>query len=198
MTTQKKRRHIFINKKLQTKYVVQTIILLLIYTAFFISLLLAPYISSLLSGNPLQEQALVARLLLNMHNSSWPILAAMILLISLGTIFMTHRIAGPVYRIKKTLSEVAAGNLSTSIQLREKDDLKELSVNINDLIGDLREVVRFQHDNHASLSTCIAEIEEKLKNHQIDEASGLALLEQLKECRERTSMAMERYHFEQD
>ncbi len=193
MTTQRKRTQLYIHKQLQTKYVVQTLILLLIYTAFFICLLLAPYISSLLSGHPLEEQAQIARMLLNMHNSSWPILAAMIVLMSLGTIFMTHRIAGPVFRLKKTLADVSAGRLDVDLVLREKDDLKELAQHVNVLIGDLRGVVQALHDSQETVAACIAEIEGQVARRELDEATAGTLLAKLAASREMGLQALEKY-----
>lgn len=196
MTQHLKRKQLFINKRLQTKYVVQTLILLLIYTAFFICLLLSPYISSLLAGNPLQEQAQIARMLLNMHNSSWPILVAMILLMSLGTIFMTHRVAGPVYRLKRVLAEASAGNLDVELVLREKDDLKELVQHVNVLLADLKDVVHVLHDNQATVSFCIKEIEDQIANKLIEASTGKQLIEQLTTRRDANAQALKKYRFE--
>jgi len=193
MTTHRKRKRLFINKTLQTKYVVQTLILLLIYTAFFICLLLAPYISSLLAGHPLEEQAQIARMLLNMHNSSWPILAAMIVLMSLGTIFMTHRVAGPVFRLKKTLAAVSAGRLDVDLTLREKDDLKELAQHVNVLIDDLRGIVHALQDGQATLAACITQIEGEVARQQLDAALGKALIETLAASREQSRLALAKY-----
>jgi len=189
MTTQK-RKQLFINKRMQTKYVVQTLILLLVYTAFFICLLLAPYISSVLSGIPLQDQAQIARMLMNMHNSSWPILAAMILLMSLGTIFMTHRIAGPVYRLKQILTDVSDGKLNVNLELREKDDLKDLAQHVNVLIDDLRGLVETLQGNDASLKQCLAELENMpTSQNQTCEV----IRNRLMTCREQSSKMLEKY-----
>jgi len=188
MTTQKRRQR-FINKRLQAKYVVQTLILLLLYTAFFICLLLAPYLTSVLSGNPLQEQAEIARVLLNMHNSSWPILAAMILLMSLGTIFMTHRIAGPAYRLKQVLNDVSAGKLDVDLTLREKDDLKELAQHVNVLIGDLRSLVETLQENDASLAECLAELNDPTQYEQ----ACAQVRKRLTTSREQSFKVLEKY-----
>ena len=47
---------------------------------------------------------------------------------------LSHRIAGPLYRLEKELNERIEGNKSGPIQLREKDELKALADKINKLI----------------------------------------------------------------
>ena len=50
----------------------------------------------------------------------------------LGLLF-SHKIAGPVYRIEKTLGEIMKGNLGLRIRLREGDELVDLADMINSL-----------------------------------------------------------------
>lgn len=65
----------------------------------------------------------------------------MIVLIGLATIFMTlftsHRIAGPLYRMEKDIDEVAAGNLTKVFNLRASDELKAMAASLNALVHSL-------------------------------------------------------------
>jgi len=45
-------------------------------------------------------------------------------LIALGTIFLSHKIAGPLFRFQRVLSEVAEKNLAVRCQLRKFDEAK--------------------------------------------------------------------------
>jgi len=47
---------------------------------------------------------------------------------------LSHRIAGPLYRLEKEINERIEGKKSGPIQLREKDELKALADKINKLI----------------------------------------------------------------
>ena len=64
-----------------------------------------------------------------------------IILVSIATFFvvmyLSHRIAGPVYNIKKTLKEVIRGDYKLRINLRKKDELKDLAKSINSVIAEL-------------------------------------------------------------
>lgn len=190
------RRHYFVNKKLQLKYILLTVIFLLIYTFLFVCLLLAPYMFSLVSDNPLHEQAHAARMLLNLHNSIWPILGIVILVMSFMTIYISHKVAGPVYRLKSILADVASGNLDVNLNLRKRDDLKDLADDMVVLINDLRTVVHALQDGKAELSVCIDEIEEKMANKQISDDAGNALIEKLVKIKENSSAALAKYHRE--
>ncbi len=44
----------------------------------------------------------------------------------------SNRIAGPVYRLKKVLREIADGDLTVRIKLRKRDYLQDLAQEIND------------------------------------------------------------------
>jgi len=55
-------------------------------------------------------------------------------IIWLAALELSHRIAGPVYRLEKELSDRLDGKKTGPIQLREKDELRTLADKINKLI----------------------------------------------------------------
>ncbi len=71
----------------------------------------------------------------------------------LGLLF-SHKIAGPVYRIEKTLVEISKGNLPLKIKLRRGDELSDLAEVINvltdnlnkSIISDKEAVLRIQRE----------------------------------------------------
>lgn len=50
------------------------------------------------------------------------------------TLFYTHRIAGPVYRLCRILREVGAGNLEQSPRFRQGDELRELEAATDEML----------------------------------------------------------------
>jgi len=54
----------------------------------------------------------------------------------LGLLF-SHKIAGPVFRIEKTLYEISNGNLALRIKLRKGDELWDLADIINTMTGNI-------------------------------------------------------------
>ncbi len=56
---------------------------------------------------------------------------------SIVSVFFTHRIAGPVFRLTRIMREVGDGNLTNYAYFRDNDELKELSAAFDDMIVDL-------------------------------------------------------------
>jgi len=69
------------------------------------------------------------------------ILAAVIgiILISIKFLFISHQIAGPLYRLEKVIREITAGNLLIHTKLRKKDEMKELADDVNAMVALYRE-----------------------------------------------------------
>jgi methyl-accepting chemotaxis protein len=55
-----------------------------------------------------------------------------------ATVFFSHMIAGPVYRLEKALARVKEGDLSVSVRLRRFDELKDLAGMLNEALASLR------------------------------------------------------------
>jgi len=58
-------------------------------------------------------------------------------LIVVASIFLTHKVAGPLVRIKRVLAQMGQGNFSQRIALRKGDELGDLAETINQLAQDL-------------------------------------------------------------
>ncbi|MFA5286737.1 MAG: methyl-accepting chemotaxis protein [Candidatus Omnitrophota bacterium] len=57
------------------------------------------------------------------------------------TLLFSHKIAGPLYRFKKVIEGVGSGNLSANFRLRDYDQLKDLSSEVNAMIDKTREQI---------------------------------------------------------
>jgi methyl-accepting chemotaxis protein len=62
------------------------------------------------------------------------------LIFILGLLF-SHKIAGPVYRIEKTLVDISKGNLGLKIRLRDGDELVDLAYTINNLVENFHKTI---------------------------------------------------------
>ena len=58
-------------------------------------------------------------------------------LVGVFAIVLSHRIAGPIYRIKTTLDDVIKGDYSKRLYLRRTDELKDIAESINILVDKL-------------------------------------------------------------
>lgn len=73
-----------------------------------------------------------------------------LVLITVATIlvalYVSHKIAGPLFRFEKDLSEIAQGDLTKVIRLRRKDEVKDMAETLNRMTASLRERVKEVQD----------------------------------------------------
>jgi len=55
------------------------------------------------------------------------------------TLFTSHRIAGPLYRMEKDIREIAAGNLRQEFALRVGDEIRPMAEALNEMSGFLKD-----------------------------------------------------------
>ena len=81
-------------------------------------------------------------------------LLLLFILIAWGSIYLSHRIAGPLYRFQITLEEIAGGNMTTRIHLRTTDEAQFLATQFNSttlyldqLFSKVKNIARENADN---------------------------------------------------
>lgn len=57
-------------------------------------------------------------------------------------LFFSHQIAGPLYRLEKTVQQIAGGNLNFQVKLRSRDELQDFARAMDVMVSDLRTHVR--------------------------------------------------------
>jgi len=60
-----------------------------------------------------------------------------VILFSWRVVILSHRLAGPIYRLEKDLQEIAKGNFSIRIRFRKKDELKSIAEGINRILDEM-------------------------------------------------------------
>ncbi|WP_432823387.1 hypothetical protein [Trichloromonas sp.] len=188
-----RRRKYFIDWKFQTKYIILTVLMLLVYTFILMGVVFSPYIFAMVSGGSLQQQAEAARTLLDLHGRVWPGVGVAIILFGGFSIFVSHKVAGPVYRLKKGLKEIAGGNLGVQIHLRQWDDLKDLADCTNQLAKELRTFVAALHDNQGLLLDYLHELEAEVEKKAFTPEEGRELIERVQAGIARNREIMERF-----
>lgn len=193
----KKRKNYFIEKRFQIKYMLLTMLLLLVYSFIFVVIIFAPYMLTLYFDYPLVEKTEAARAILLLHAKVWPGIGAVILLFGAVSIFITHKIAGPLYRLKKSLSQVTEGNLNVVVKLRKWDDLQDLAEHVNILIEELRTFVTTLRNDYNLLSEYILELEHKIEIKMLTEESGREIINKVQESRKNIENALKKFKIQQ-
>lgn len=84
------------------------------------------------------------------------VLTLLVAVIGLAAIVVTHRIAGPIYKMKRQLGDLTQGNWRIPSPLRKGDELTHFFDAFNDMVVSLRQR---QQDEVARLDAAIEELE---------------------------------------
>lgn len=131
-----RRKNYYIKKKFQRDFILK--FLILVVAGVFIS----GAIIYLLSRGTLTTTFDNSRLAIrNTADYMLPVVllssAAVMIIIGFAaiimTLFISHKIAGPLYRIGKDVDELAGGNLNVRFVLRGGDEIKELAHKLDDM-----------------------------------------------------------------
>lgn len=113
-------------------------------------------------------------------------IAALVLALLLtGTVFLliSHRIAGPVYRIEKSLQALEQGDLTMRVYLRDQDEFKDLGDIFNSMTASLNDKVNRIQQTIIQLQIDMEKenIDAETKRRLIDRVASLEnLLKQFK------------------
>jgi methyl-accepting chemotaxis protein len=190
----KTRKNYFIEKKFQAKYALLTVLMLLTYTFLFLVIIFLPYILTLYFDYPIIEKADAARVLLLLHGTIWPWIGGIILFFGIASIFVSHKVAGPLFRMKKCLTQVTDGDLSVVIKLRKWDDLKDLAEKTNNLIEELRTFVNTLKTDYDLLADYIQELEHKIETKALTEESGREIINKVHASRKNIETALKKFN----
>jgi methyl-accepting chemotaxis protein len=129
-----KRTNYFVNKGFQAKYVL----------SYFLSVLFSNIILALAFAVMSSEDIHVLYEKYGIHinktpmvlfakilAANWYILAAILLVVIVVAIALTHRIAGPLARLENIMNTMAAGNFGDTISLRRRDEFHSLARELN-------------------------------------------------------------------
>ncbi|KPK39385.1 MAG: hypothetical protein AMJ78_08595 [Omnitrophica WOR_2 bacterium SM23_29] len=164
-----RRRNYFIDKSFQFKFIIKFCTLIII--------------ASLLTGSLIyyfnQKTTTVAfeRLKVVIKSTSsfiFPIVLQILiivtLLVGMGTVLVTlftsHKIAGPLYRLKAELEKIKNGDLSSPIQIRTGDQLQKVASEFNDTRLRLKNSVGMLKENWASIKITLLKLQSEIKEEE--------------------------------
>lgn len=110
------------------------IILLILAAALFVPLMIQMESRTLFPT----EQYRVATQFLLLDARLWPVLALVFVLLAGHSVFISHRIAGPLFGFRRVFKALAEGNLSARARIRKDDYLVQEADAINEMITAMR------------------------------------------------------------
>jgi HAMP domain-containing protein len=137
---------------------------LLVFGLAFLVPFILPAIK-LASPLPLEERARAANQFLVLAQTVlvWPTLGVLIPAAALFSIYLTHRLAGPLYRFEQTAREVIRGNLALRVRLRKGDELHELAGLLNEVLDTLERAFRGIRESEAHVREVLSWIMDEMR-----------------------------------
>ena len=96
-----------------------------------------------------RQREILEEILLRANQKLLPQALILIVLIGCGSVYLTHKIAGPLYRFRKSFEAVKNGELNTRVRLRKNDEGMSVADAFNEMmqmfdtsIGTLKKKVR--------------------------------------------------------
>lgn len=180
------RTNYFISKEMQSKFAGTILLLALlvtVITACNIYVLGSYFYDSTISPSDGKTLSMVMSTFLSTY---WPRLIILVLvniiIVFVVSVMYSHQIAGPAYKLEKSIERITGGDLTFEVSLRRNDNLKELASALNGLLEKFRSALR----NAKSLTNDISdslkglENEEKFKKLSQDAVALRALIDEFK------------------
>jgi methyl-accepting chemotaxis protein len=159
-----KRRNIFIKKDFQGKLILGYFLFVTGGCLFFIVLLAffsADTLTVSYTNNDLQLGQTPIMLMKSVLAAHWVFIVVGTMFLVVAAMLITHRIAGPLFRIEKALDNMVSGNLNDVIFLREKDEGKDLAQKLNQFNLELSMSIRDVRNHSEAIANLIKQTQVK-------------------------------------
>jgi methyl-accepting chemotaxis protein len=89
-----------------------------------------------------KEQETLRNALKTVNRALMPKIAALLVAIFAAGIFISHRIAGPMYRLERSADALSHGDLSVNFNIRKSDEMHEMAESLEGMVESLRKDMR--------------------------------------------------------
>jgi len=94
-------------------------------------------------------------------------LTLLMIVVAVISFFISHKFAGPVYRIRKASKLVSEGNFSLRVNLRRGDEFIELVHDFNNMVKNLKELITKDKEQIKIVSTKLREISKDFREKDL-------------------------------
>jgi methyl-accepting chemotaxis protein len=179
-----KRRNYFIDKKFQTKFIIK-FSFIVILTSLLICFLFI-FLSRDSTTVTIENAKVVVK---STSDFIFPIIIQTLIIVTafsafsviILTLFTSHRIAGPLFRIKREIELLKDGNLNLNFRIRKNDQLQDLASSLSSLaetlrnkhndfkknILEIKNILVTSYNDKSALEAKVKELEDKLNYFKI-------------------------------
>ena len=159
-----KRRNYLINKSLQLRYVGMIVILMVavsVGTGWVMYSTTWTMLLDRLKGVTELDKLIIELNKAVLIRTSLLVLAS-VCLAAVLTVFIVHRVAGPLFRIKRVMHQIARGVVPRRVSFREGDELQDVAMAIDEAVCRIEEVSEKNLKIIKDASACVERAIERL------------------------------------
>ncbi|MCX8093605.1 MAG: HAMP domain-containing protein [Candidatus Goldbacteria bacterium] len=90
--------------------------------------------------------------------------AILLVIFSMISILLSHKIAGPIYRVRKIAEELKKGNLNIQVRFRKDDELHNLADALNNMIFGIKNLIAMDKKIIDNLVLVVTKLQNDIKN----------------------------------
>lgn len=187
MSNKVRRKKYISDRSFQLRYATMTIILMIAVSIILIGTIYVSTWSMLIdSFEGTEASPMLDKLLTGLNVILFPrillIVFAGTLTIGAVVILVTHRLTGPIYRLKKTLRSIGEGTLPAPIGFRKRDELHDLAAATNEMLTRLKTT---QVSNSQLVEEAVSSLEKIAEKLRQDKSPSAEVLKQVDELTKR-------------
>ena len=165
-----KRRQFLVHKEFQFKLMFISLSYVVFFVAVVATYLFVPLMMELDKSVKGSDRALAAaEQILYLHENFWPALLLALFAIACHSIFISHKIAGPLYRFNFIFKAIKEGILPAPVKLRRGDYLNREMENINQMLERLRDKLTELQEAQAHMNRSIIKCKDTVSHSSMNE-----------------------------
>ena len=179
-----RRKRYIINKSFQLRYATMTIILMIAVSVILFGTIYISIWSVLIesfegTGASLVLDRVLAELNIVLFQRILIIIFVGMLAAGAIVTLVVHRIAGPIYRLKRILESIGEGNLPAPIKFRKRDELHDLAAAVNKMLAGLKTMKASNSQLLERVVSSLEKIAEELRQDKPPSAEALKTIDEL-------------------
>lgn len=139
----RRRKTKFIDRKQQTRFAIEILVIMMLFPLLFFVLVIIPPFSTIFLGKNAEVLSALFINQLYMIRSVWWVVLFVLIYVAILSVFMSHKIFGPIYRLSQAIKQKLNGDENIHCRLRKGDYF----IDFADLLRELIEQDKIQKES---------------------------------------------------
>lgn len=130
----RRRKTKFIDRKQQTRFAIEVLVIMVLFPLLFYILVIIPPFSTIFLGKNAEVLSALFINQLYMIKSVWWVVVFVLVYVAILSVFMSHKIFGPIYRLSQAIRQKLNGEENIHCRLRKGDYFADFADLLRELI----------------------------------------------------------------